>query len=56
METMPLSEVIWKSKYRYTQARNAPEKDIGDTWRRIAGAVVAIENDSDVWQQTFEED
>jgi ribonucleoside-diphosphate reductase alpha chain len=55
METMPLSEDIWKSKYRYTQGRNACEKDIVDTWRRVAGAVAAIENDSDVWQRAFYE-
>ena len=55
MEMMQFSESIWKSKYRYTQGRNACEEDIGDTWRRVAGAVATIESDSDAWQQAFYE-
>ncbi|MFT5501182.1 MAG: ribonucleoside-diphosphate reductase alpha chain [Woeseiaceae bacterium] len=55
MEMMQFSESIWKSKYRYTQGRNACEEDIGDTWRRVAGAIATIESDSDAWQQAFYE-
>jgi len=55
MEMTPLSEHIWKSKYRYTHGPTVSDKDICDTWRRVAGAVAAIENQPDVWQPAFYE-
>ena len=55
MEMLPFSESIWKSKYRYVHGRTACDKDICDTWWRVAGAVAAIENDPGDWQQTFYE-
>jgi len=56
MEMTPLSEHIWKSKYRYTtHGPTVSDKDICDTWRRAAGAVADIENHPDVWQPAFYE-
>ncbi len=51
----PFAEYIWKSKYRYTNGPMDHDKDIHDTWKRVAGAVAAVEDDYDVWQQAFYE-
>lgn len=53
MEMTPFSEHIWKTKYRYSQGSTIHDKGITDTWKRVAGAVAAIENDQDAWQQAF---
>jgi len=55
MEMTPLSEHIWKSKYRYTHGPTVSDKDICGTWSRVAGAVAAIENQPDIWQPAFYE-
>lgn len=49
----PLSEEIWKSKYRYTQSESASENDIVDTWQRVARAVAVAETDPLRWEQAF---
>ena len=43
---------IWEAKYRYAEAE---ERDIRDTWRRVAAALVTGERASDatVWQMRF---
>jgi ribonucleoside-diphosphate reductase alpha chain len=53
MEMTPFSEHIWESKYRYSQGTTVYDKEISDTWRRVAGAIAAIEDDQDLWQQSF---
>ena len=45
----PISEDIWNQKYRF-----GAEAGIGDTWRRVAGAVASVEShDADEWQTRF---
>ncbi len=51
----PFAEHIWKSKYRYTNGPMAYDEDIRDTWRRVAGAIAAVDDDQDAWQQAFYE-
>jgi len=53
MKIMPISEWIWKSKYRHVQENSEPEPDISETWRRVARAVACAEQDPDRWQATF---
>jgi ribonucleoside-diphosphate reductase alpha chain len=55
MEMTPFSEYIWKSKYRCAKGPKVCDKDIIDTWRRVAGAIAAIEDDRDTWQRAFYE-
>lgn len=55
MEMTPLSEQLWKSKYRYTHGPAVGDKDICDTWGRVATAVAATENHPDAWQPAFYE-
>ena len=45
----PISEDIWKQKYRF-----GAEAGIEDTWQRVARAVASVElRDADVWQTRF---
>jgi ribonucleoside-diphosphate reductase alpha chain len=53
MQMSPVSETIWKSKYRYIRENSVQEKDISDTWRRVARAVAIDEPDSDRWEKSF---
>lgn len=47
--TLDTSREIWKTKYRY-----ADEAGIQDTWRRVAGALAAVEGvDSAAWKARF---
>ncbi|MFI4867896.1 MAG: adenosylcobalamin-dependent ribonucleoside-diphosphate reductase [Steroidobacterales bacterium] len=47
-----LARFIWETRYRDAQAR-PPEAGIEDTWKRVAGAVAAIESEPQVWQERF---
>jgi len=53
METTSSSMHIWKSKYRYGYGGPDQEQAIGDTWKRVAGAVAAIERQPAEWQRAF---
>jgi len=53
MEMTPFAEHIWRTKYRYSRGTTVSDKDISDTWRRVAGAVAEIENERDHWQRAF---
>ncbi|MEZ5967943.1 MAG: adenosylcobalamin-dependent ribonucleoside-diphosphate reductase [Hyphomonas sp.] len=45
----PISEDIWTRKYRFGN-----EAGVEDSWRRVARAVAAAENeDADLWEQRF---
>ena len=44
-----ISRHVWETRYRY-----GDERDIDDTWRRVAGAVASVEaSDRDAWAQRF---
>lgn len=53
MKVMPISEWIWKSKYRHVQENSQPEPDLHETWRRVARAVACAEQDPGKWQAAF---
>ena len=53
VDLLPVSEAIWKSRYRYVPQGSAPEKAIVDTWQRVARAIAAVEADPDHWQAIF---
>lgn len=53
MEITPLSEAIWRTKYRYVEGGLVRDKDITDSWRRVARAVAAAESDKTRWEAEF---
>ena len=53
MKVLPISDWIWKSKYRHIRENSEPEADVSETWRRVARAVACAEQDPDRWQATF---
>lgn len=48
-----LSRLIWESKYRYREAEQAFDQTIQDSWRRVAHAMAAVENNNLEWEQQF---
>ena len=53
MNLTPVSEWTWKSKYRALQDDGEREADVQQTWRRVASAVAAAEQEADRWQAAF---
>jgi ribonucleoside-diphosphate reductase alpha chain len=53
MKLTPLAGEIWASKYRYSNGKSESENNIGDTWRRVARAVAAVEADQHRWEKAF---
>lgn len=50
----PIAEQIWDMKYRLKDADGvAIDQTVEDTWRRIARAIAAVENDPSDWEDTF---
>jgi len=50
----PISQHIWDMKYRLKGADGRPvDKSIEDTWRRVAVALSAQEDDGELWQARF---
>ncbi|MEL6170238.1 MAG: adenosylcobalamin-dependent ribonucleoside-diphosphate reductase [Pseudomonadota bacterium] len=50
----PIAEQIWDMKYRFKEADGTPIDDsVEDTWRRIARACAAAEDDPDTWEERF---
>ena len=44
-----ISRLVWETKYRWGE-----EAEIGDTWRRVAGAVASVEaSDRGIWAERF---
>jgi ribonucleoside-diphosphate reductase alpha chain len=51
--TAAISRHIWRSKYRYWRPAGG-DRTIEDTWRRIAGALAAVEaKDQERWAARF---
>jgi ribonucleoside-diphosphate reductase alpha chain len=44
---------VWRTKYQYKDNDTVYDQTIDDTWRRVAKAVAAVEDDSDLWAQSF---
>lgn len=54
--TAPIAQSIWDMKYRLKEADGTPiDKSVGDTWRRIARALAAVEDDPKYWEERFYE-
>ncbi|PWR01479.1 adenosylcobalamin-dependent ribonucleoside-diphosphate reductase [Meridianimarinicoccus roseus] len=50
----PIAEAIWDMKYRLKTAEgNALDASVEDTWKRIAGALAAVEKDPAAWEPKF---
>ncbi len=50
----PIAEQIWDMKYRFKDADGAPiDRNVEDTWRRIARAVAQVEDDPSDWEDRF---
>ncbi len=50
----PIAEQIWDMKYRLKQADGTPvDATVEDTWRRIARAMAAVEDDPAAWEHEF---
>lgn len=47
-----LSQFIWRTRYRDAEA-SPPERNIEDTWDRVARSVAAVERDPRIWQERF---
>ena len=49
-----VSRDIWRSKYQYRHGGVARDRDITDTWRRVAHALAGVEpRDQAAWEQRF---
>ena len=54
VDLSPVSQQIWDMKYRLRGVDGQPvDKTIVDTWRRVAHAMVAGENEPSHWEQRF---
>ena len=52
----PIAEQIWDMKYRLKEADGTPiDETVEDTWRRVAGALAAVEGDPGAWEAKFYE-
>ena len=50
----PIAEQIWDMKYRFKKGDGTPiDETVEDTWRRIANALAAVEQDPALWQAKF---
>jgi ribonucleoside-diphosphate reductase alpha chain len=50
--TRPGTEFLWRARYRDESAR-PQEKEIADTWRRVARSVASVEKEPDLWSTRF---
>ncbi|MGR3321564.1 MAG: adenosylcobalamin-dependent ribonucleoside-diphosphate reductase [Pseudooceanicola sp.] len=52
--TAPIAEQVWDMKYRLKEADGTPvDRSVEDTWRRIARALAAVEDQPDTWEDRF---
>tara|TARA_R110000787_G_scaffold63679_11_gene143951 strand:- start:29584 stop:31929 length:2346 start_codon:yes stop_codon:yes gene_type:complete len=53
-EIAPISQQIWDMKYRLKNTEGQPiDKAVSDSWRRVAKALAAVENDPSAWEERF---
>src|SRR5471030_2429191 len=55
MEWAPVSQRIWDMKYRFRDTSGTSDTDLEATWKRVAHALAAPENDPDLWAGRFEQ-
>ena len=52
--TTPISETIWDMKYRLKAPDGTPrDASVEDSWRRVARALAAVEQDPSHWEEVF---
>ncbi|WP_108851435.1 adenosylcobalamin-dependent ribonucleoside-diphosphate reductase [Albidovulum aquaemixtae] len=52
--TAPIAEQIWDMKYRFKEADGTPiDGTVEDTWRRVARATAAVEENPAEWEDRF---
>ena len=50
----PIAEAIWDMKYRLKEADGTPvDQTVEDSWRRVARALAAVEDDPEAWEDRF---
>ena len=50
----PIAEQIWNMKYRYTPSNGGDgDQSVEDSWRRIARALAAVEEQPEAWEDRF---
>ena len=50
----PISQLIWDTRYRYRDGDKVLDGDIEASWRRVAGALAAVElRQQDSWEEAF---
>jgi ribonucleoside-diphosphate reductase alpha chain len=54
-EQSPLSQRIWRSKYRYAPSNAPGERSIDETWDRVAAALSSVEPQRRTWERSFRE-
>ncbi|MBL6928577.1 MAG: adenosylcobalamin-dependent ribonucleoside-diphosphate reductase [Rhodospirillales bacterium] len=54
VQVATISQQIWDMKYRLKGPDGQPvDKNIADSWRRVARSLAAVEDDPDQWEQNF---
>ena len=54
VDLSPVSQQIWDMKYRFKGVDGQlVDKNVVDTWRRVAHALAAAEDDQSHWEQKF---
>jgi len=50
----PIARLIWDSKYRYRDGMQVHDRDVTETWRRVARALASVEaRDPEHWEAAF---
>ncbi|HEX9803166.1 MAG TPA: adenosylcobalamin-dependent ribonucleoside-diphosphate reductase [Gammaproteobacteria bacterium] len=49
----PVSRMVWESKYRFRIGGEPVDRELADTWRRVAHALAASEADAPHWEARF---
>jgi ribonucleoside-diphosphate reductase alpha chain len=50
----PISRLIWETKYRYRNGTAVHDKNLTDTWRRVAHTLAAVEpREQSRWEEAF---
>lgn len=48
-----ISQHIWETKYRYCEENGPVDGSVANTWRRVARAAAAVEEDAKHWEKVF---
>lgn len=51
--TAEISRQVWDAKYRWREGGEIRDRDITDSWHRVARAVASVERDPPAWEARF---